>query len=603
MKSIISILVTLLLIFSLTGCSEGARSDISGEDIASSAQAESDFSSDEADMFTKRDQNSTYSTDESVTVTLNGDEVKSSSAYAKTEGSVVTLTEEATYIISGTLTDGCVIVDAPDTAKLQIVLDGAHITSSNSAAIFVLSADKVVITLADRSENSLANGGEFESTDYGIDAALFSKQDLSFNGNGSLEVISPAGHGIVSKDDLVITSGVYYIASASHGIDANDSIRLSGATLTVEAGKDALHAENKDDASLGFIYVSSGELKLTAEGDGISAGAYVQIENGSFDITAGGGSENGTKEHSDNYGGFGGGMGMGGGPGKPGGRSGYEGTAGAPLNGESSSDDSASMKGIKAVSGILINGGQISINSADDSIHSNSDIIINGGEMTLASGDDGIHGDDTVTVSGGSISVTESYEGIEAHDLQLQGGIITIKATDDGLNSAGGTDSSGIAGGRDGAFGGGPGVMSSGDGSIVISGGTVYVNASGDGIDSNGRLEISGGHTTVVGPTQGDTSTLDYDTEGIITGGTFIGTGASGMAQSFSDSEQGVIALNVGSQSAGTFITVKDNDGNEIISASPEFGFQVVIVSCPELEKGETYSVSVGDVSGEFESY
>ena len=145
--------------------------------------------------------------------------------------------------------------------------------------------------------------------------------------------------------------------------------------------------------------------------------------------------------------------------------------------------------------------------------------------------------------------------------------------------------------------------MSSGDGSIVISGGTIYINASGDGIDSNGRLEISGGHTTVVGHAQGDTATLDYDTEGIIMGGTFIGTGASGMAQSFSDSEQGVIALNVGSQSAGTFIKVKDNDGNEIISDSPELGFQVVILSCPELEKGETYSVSVGDVSGEFEAY
>ena len=602
MNSIISILVTLLLIFSLTGCSFGARSGTLGEDIASSEQAEADFSSDEADMFTKRDQNSTYSTDGAVTVTLNGDEVKSSSAYAKTEGSVVTLTEEATYIISGTLTDGCIIVDAPDTAKLQIVLDGAHITSSNSAAFFVLGADKVVITLADGSENSLANGGEFASSDYGIDAALFSKQDLSLNGNGSLEVTSPAGHGIVSKDDLVITSGVYYIASASHGIAANDSIRLSGATITVEAGKDALHAENKDDTSLGFIYVSSGELKLTAEGDGISAGAYVQIENGSFDITAGGGNENGTKEHSDNYGGFGGGMGMGG-PGKPGGRSGDEGITGTSLNGDTSSDDSTSMKGIKAVSGILINGGQISINSADDSIHSNSDIVINGGEMTLASGDDGIHGDDTVSVTGGSITVTESYEGIEAHDLQLQGGEVTIKATDDGLNSASGTDSSGTEGGRDGAFGGGPGGMSSGDGSIVISGGTIYINASGDGIDSNGRLEISGGHTTVVGPSQGDTSTLDYDTEGIITGGTFIGTGASGMAQSFSDSEQGVIALNVGSQSAGTFIKVKDNDGNEIISASPELGFQVVILSCPELKKGETYSVSVGDVSGEFEAY
>ncbi|MGN0452220.1 MAG: hypothetical protein ACI4GZ_00285, partial [Ruminococcus sp.] len=164
--------------------------------------------------------------------------------------------------------------------------------------------------------------------------------------------------------------------------------------------------------------------------------------------------------------------------------------------------------------------------------------------------------------------------------------------TDDGLNAAGGTDNSGM---------GGPGGMSSNsDGSIVISGGTLYINASGDGIDSNGTLEISGGHTTVVGPTAGDTATLDYDVSGVITGGTFIGTGAYNMAQSFSSSEQGVIALSVGNQSANTQIIVKDKSGNEIVTHSPELSFQIVIISTPEMISGETYTVTVGTQTTEF---
>lgn len=140
------------------------------------------------------------------------------------------------------------------------------------------------------------------------------------------------------------------------------------------------------------------------------------------------------------------------------------------------------------------------------------------------------------------------------------------------------------------------------NGSIKVSCGNLYINSSGDGLDANGTLEISGGDTVVVGPTQGDTATLDYDRSGIITGGTFIGTGAAGMAQSFSDSTQGVIALQVGNQSAGTQIILKDKTGNTILSHTPELNFAVVILSCPELEKGETYTLTVGNLSDEFEA-
>ena len=137
------------------------------------------------------------------------------------------------------------------------------------------------------------------------------------------------------------------------------------------------------------------------------------------------------------------------------------------------------------------------------------------------------------------------------------------------------------------------------DGTIVISGGTIYVKAYGDGIDANGTLEISGGDVTICGPTQGDTATLDFDLTGVITGGTFIGTGASGMAQTFSDSGQGVVAVSVGNQSAGTQILLTDSSGKELIRYAPELPFQIVIISMPELVKGETYSITVGTSSGD----
>ena len=498
------------------------------------------------------------------------------------------------------------VVDAPETAKLQLVFNGVDITSETSAALYILEADKVFVTMADGTSNTLTNGGSFVAIDdNNIDGALFSKQDLTLNGSGSLTVSSPAGHGIVCKDDLVITGGTYVVHSASHGLDVNDSVRIANAGLTIDAGKDAIHCENSEDAAKGFIYISSGTIKAEAEGDGIAASAYMQIAGGTIDLLVGGGSENGTKEHSDRFGGF-----MGGGPGGMGGRPGQPGSNNSQDT--TTEEASTSMKGLKAANGMLISGGSITINSADDAIHSDMSVIINGGTFTLASGDDAIHAEDTLTVTAGKIDISESYEGLEALHIDVQGGDIKLVASDDGLNAAGGTDQSGTTGGRDGMFGGGGkggrpgggfgGMSGNSNGSIKVSGGTLYINASGDGIDANGTVEITGGHTTVVGPTRGDTATLDYDVSATISGGTFIGTGASGMAQTFSDSEQGVIAVSVGNQFAGTEIILKDTSGKTLISYKPELDFAVVILSSPDIVKGQTYTITIGSQSGEFEA-
>lgn len=555
-----------------------------------------------SDLFTDRDLSGSFDESKAAHITLSGSTASCDSNAVIIDGSTVTITDEGTYILSGTLDDGMVIVSADKADKTQLVLNGVSIHSETSAPIYILQADKVFITLAPGTENTLSNGGSFVAIDENnIDAAVFSKEDVTFNGSGSLTITSPAGHGVVSKDELTVAGGTYTVNSASHGLDGKDNVCITGATLTVTAGKDGIHAENDDDASLGFVCIESGSFRLTAEGDGVSAGSYMTITGGDFTITTGGGSTNAQQQTSNHWGGFMGGGGMGDGGGRPGGGMGGPrgGSAGESTGSVDTEDDSTSIKGIKAAGDLTVTGGSFTIDSADDAVHSNANLTVSGGTFTIATGDDGFHADETLTVTDGTIRITESYEGLEGLSIDITGGDITLTSTDDGLNAAGGNDQSGFGGYRGGdMFGGG----ANSDSYIAISGGKLEINASGDGIDSNGTLTISGGFVTVCGPTTGDTAVLDYDRSAVITGGTFIGTGAYQMAQTFSDSEQGVISVSVGNQAAGTLITLTDTDGNTLVSYEPGMSFAIVILSTPDMVKGETYTITVGAASGDFEA-
>ena len=607
MKKIFAFILSVCLLASLlSGCgspSSGSTdatagsSGSTGETAATSGTAASpDTSTGDDDMFTDRDLVQTYEESGSILIQLNGDSATASSDSVKISGTTITITQNTTHIITGTLNDGMIIVDAGKDAKLQLVLNGASITSQTCAALYILSADKVFVTLAEGTENLLANGGSFEAIDdNNIDGAIFSKQDLTLNGAGSLTVTSPAGHGIVCKDDLVITGGSYTVQSASHGLDANDSVRITGAALTVDAGKDAIHCENDEDSSLGFVYISGGTVHLEAEGDGVSAGAYLQITGGVVDVTAGGGSENGAQHSSDNYGGFMGGGMMGGG-GRPGRSSSTETT-------DTTDEASTSMKGLKADGDILISGGTLTFNTADDAIHSNASVTINGGTFTIATGDDGVHSEDTLTITDCSMEITEAYEGLEAVYIYVRGGEFTMHCSDDGLNAAGGTDSSGTTGGRDGMFGGGMmgGMMgASGYGNIEISGGSLTIYSTGDALDSNGDLLISGGYVYATNPSSGDVSVLDSENAPVITGGTFIGLGIStSMAETFSSSStQGVIACTCGSQSAGSSLTIANSSGQVVLDTVTEYTTVLLIISSPEIVKGESYTITIGAISG-----
>lgn len=593
-KAIFALLLTGAVLAS--GCGSQDSNNISDNETSSvsSENSSSDTSVmfDASEMFSDRDYEVDYDESESAIIQLNGDSATCDSNAVEISGSTVTITDEGTYILSGTLDDGMIIVDSEDTDKTQIVLNGVTIHSETSAPIYILQSDKVFITMAEGTTNTLSNGGTFTAIDENnIDAVIFSKEDLTLNGSGTLVVTSPGGHGIVSKDSLKFTSGTYDISCASHAISGKDEVCITNADFTIVSGKDGIHAENADDAALGLVYIQSGAFNISAEGDGISSSSYMQIEDGDFNIISGGGSENATSQSSDSWGGFQGGE-------RHGGKMHDSGNiTESSSDTDESTDDSTSMKGIKSTVSLVINGGEFHINSADDSVHSNASLTVNGGTFEIASGDDAFHADETLTVTAGTINITESYEGLEGLYINISGGNITLVASDDGLNAAGGTDSSGT-GGRDGMFD--SPMSSSSNGSIVISDGTINITASGDGIDANGTIEITGGSIIVSGPTQGDTATLDYDTSATISGGVFIGTGASNMAQTFSSSEQGVISVSTGSQDAGTEITLADSDGNIVLTYTPELSFAVVILSSPDIITGETYTLTVGTSSGEF---
>ncbi|MDD5952976.1 MAG: carbohydrate-binding domain-containing protein [Oscillospiraceae bacterium] len=587
-----------LLVSAVSGCGSQEITDSTVmESTSVNTESTAALTTDNGEMFTDRDYEVGYEESTSAAIRMDKTAITSSDDSVQIDGTTATITQEGTYLLSGTLTDGRIIVKVPDTAKVHLVLDGVQITSKTSAPLTILTGDKVFVTLAEHSENTLENGGTFEiDSEANIDGAVFSKQDLTFNGTGSLTVTSPSGNGIVCKDDLVFTSGTYTISSASHGLDVNDSVRIANAALTITAGKDGIHAENTDDADLGFFYMASGKLNITAEGDGVSSEAYLQLEGGTVQVIAGGGSENGDKASSGSYGQF-----MGGTPKPQAPDATTTETAknmaagGAEGETDTSTNDSSSMKGLKSTGRLVISGGEVTVNAADDAIHSNSDMTIDGGTLTLSTGDDGIHSDDSLTVTDGTIVIDESYEGLEATDLTISGGTLTIKATDDGLNAAGGTDESGVIGGRDAAFPG-KGGMSSGNGSLTITGGSVAITADGDCIDANGSLTITGGDVTVSGANQGDTSILDFDTTGTISGGTFLGTGASSMTQNFSDtSTQGVILLSTGNQAAGTKITLTDDSGKTIISTTAQRDFPCVILSDKAIVSGKTYTLTIGE--------
>jgi hypothetical protein len=511
-------------------------------------------------------------------IELNGTKASIKGSGAEAKDSKITITKAGVYVVSGKLDNGQIIVDVQDKETVRLVLNGVEINSSDNAPIYVKNAEKTIISLEEGKENLISDGEKYVLSDASTDepnAAIFSKGNLVINGKGKLTVHGNYNNGITSKDDLKVTGGDIQINSADDGMLGRDIVAVKEANITIEAGGDGIKATNDTDSSKGLIAIEAGAFNIKAESDGIQAETYVLIKDGSFDITSGGGSANGiSKSGGDNQDQWG----------------------GKDDNATASTEEaeSQSTKAIKASIDIAIGGGTINIDSADDAVHSNNNVTIEGGDISVTSGDDGIHADASIVAKGGKINITESYEGIESAVITVSDGEIHVTASDDGFNVAGGNDGS-STNGRPGENN----FESSGNNKLIINGGYIVVNSGGDGLDSNGSIQMSNGTAVVNGPTANNNAALDYNGTFEMTGGFLISAGSSGMAQATSEeSSQYSIAMTYPQiQQEGTVVHLEDSKGNTVATFAPEKEYQTVVISSPDLKKGTAYTLYSGGSS------
>ncbi len=493
-------------------------------------------------------------------IVLAGNSITADDAGVTVNGSIATITAAGSYSLSGVLADGQIVVDTQDQAPVRLILNGVEIANATGAPIYVAAAEAVEIVLASDTTNTITDAATYLFPDPAEDepnAAIFSKADLTISGDGALTVTGNYNDGIASKDGLVIAGGAITVNAVDDGIRGKDYLVIENGVIAVQAQGDGLKADNEEDAEKGYIVVQDGVVVVTSGGDGIAAETDVRISGGQFEIVSGGGSAN------------------------------YV-------------EDASSAKGIKGGVSVAIEGGVLAVDSADDALHANDSITIDNGSFTLASGDDAIHADTAITINDGQIEIIRSTEGIESGLITINGGDIALTSSDDGINISfdddAGTAAPGGQPGGPGGFGPGGATTYTGDHYLYIHGGNILVMADGDGIDSNGAIEMTGGVVIVHGPTMNGNSALDYDGVFNISGGFLAAAGSAGMAQAPSPtSSQPSLLLNFSSPlAAGTLIHLQTEGGDSLLTFAPRRAFQALAFSSPDLIQGDTIEVYAG---------
>ena len=459
------------------------------------------------------------------------------------------------YVLTGTLEDGKIIVDAHDSSKVWIRLNGVTVSCSDDACLRVDQADKVFLTLAEDTENSFTSGTVYseEALADNTGGTIFSHDDLTINGSGSLSITAGYKHGIDVNDSLVITGGNITITAPQDGIHVSDSLRFMEASLTIDAGDDAVHSDDE-------LYIESGTVLINSCYEGFEA---VTIDIAGGDITmyptddginANGGSST---------------MGFGG----PGGG----GTNGMPSPPDFSDRDMSSMSNTSD-SGMPPMPGEMSGTTSTD------------GEMS------GMPSQGEMPSMPGEMSGTTSTDGEMTSGMPSQGEMPSTPGEMPGAAQTENSDTDDTATDEKEPY-------------IRISGGTLtIINATGrdaDGLDSNGSIYIDGGDIRISLLGDGTNNAIDYGSESggecIVTGGTILAFGGSGMAEEFSENcTQCAVLYNIGSTvEAGTLFSLLDQEGEEIISYTPECSYSSVSFSLPEMTVGETYTVVCGENSSE----
>ena len=480
-------------------------------------------------------------------VTLSEDSINVNGSGVNAYGTLLNISRGGAYEITGTMT-GQITVDVSKEEKVEIILNGADITAPQDAeaVLLVRSADKVIIRMQDETQNGLSSFSEDSNT-----SGISADDDITFKGEGTLTV-KCKGDGIYSKNDIRIKSGNINVYAGGDGIKGKDSVSVSGGTLNIESAGNALVSNNKDETH-GNVDITGGIINISSIGE--------------------------------------------------------------------------NAKGIKAQHVLTIGGGDIRITSQDDAINGEN-VTITDGDFFISSGADAIHADIRLDISGGTGNITRSTEGFEGMSVTVSGGEWRMHASDDGINATDGSadtvpdfnmpEPPDFGDAPDGdedkpdfgdmpdfgdvpeapdfgaPAGGAPmgGREVSPDVYFNMSGGKVYVEAGGDGVDSNGNVEISGGELIVDGPADDYNAPLDFDGGFTVTGGTVIAAGSSGMAQIY-ESSQPAVTVFFSTVQEPSEIKLISADGDTVCTHAPVKRFAFFTVTSPDIADG-TYSLEVG---------
>lgn len=488
--------------------------------------------------------------DSAITETVSGD------GYS-IDGTALTITKAGTYRLTGSSSEGTVTV-SKGLSNVTLILDNLTLTSSQTAPIVVKKTSNVLFKLVGTSTITNNEDAQRETTDpdnfEGGVIKVKSGSSATFFGDGTLKVVGNTKNGIkgAAESTLTFDGGTYIVTATNNGIAADGNVVINNGTFTVTSGNDAVKSEpdEGDTTSAGAVTINGGTFTINAQGDGIQAAEKLTINNGTFDIKT-----------LDGY------------------------------NSSTFNKDTMSCKGIKAsgnndnetepTNQLTINGGTFNLNTADDAVHSDGYVDITGGTFYIYTGDDGVHADATLTLGTENgyerdpeIYIYSSYEGLEGAVVNAYSGRYYVVASDDGINAAGGSSNGSDQGqggqdpfrpgGGNRPGQGGPGQQggqssTSGNYSLNIYGGSFYVSCNGDGLDSNGALNLLGGDLTVLSMRGGgDNSPIDADGTVTIKGATVFAAGSAGMEGNLTAS-QGYYR-STSSYSANTVINVKANN-------------------------------------------
>ncbi|HLO44109.1 MAG TPA: carbohydrate-binding domain-containing protein [Leadbetterella sp.] len=442
-----------------------------------------------------------------------------------------------TYRISGKLSNGQIIVQSAGTDIVRLILNGVEVHSDKGSPLFIDKAERVLIFLEKGTVNKFSDNENYSLTQDGQNATIYSQTFTIVDGEGVLNVKSNFEDGLSSKDGLLIRNGKIKVDAKDEAIRGKDFVVIRGGEFNLMSGGDALKSDNEANRGSGYIEISDGLFDITAKGDGISAYSKVNINGGIYNIKAGGGFE-----------------------------------AFLP-NGNSA-------KGIKAENEVNVKAKQMSLNCADDAIHSNSDLKILGGEYDIRTGDDAFHGDNSLTVENCKIKVNNAFEGFEAKTITIGAGRYELSTLNDCISASSIRD----AQQNDGSY-------------VYVKNGTLILRStSGDLLDSNGNVEMSGGTMIMHGPISAEVP-LDYNGTFRMIAGLIVASGSNSRflhaPSTISPQNSVLIIFNDGNE-AGELINISDVKGESVVTFRPQNNYFSFIFSSTKLIKGGSFTVSTG---------